>query len=160
VKVSSFDSFVVRDPSGACGLMATRAMPLGQRGHELRLVGAQGDVAVGAPAAAVEHDDGGLAAQVLGERGRLAADVEQCPVRQPAAGLCHAGRVAGCGQVALLGDERPGDLGGQLAGRGPVMAGDLLGDRRCSGHGMASCERLACTIQNYRMKLECTIQNW
>src|SRR5207244_8839310 len=83
VKVSSFDSFVDRDPSGACGLMATRPMPRsGQRGHELRLVGAQGDVAVGAPGAAVEHDDGGLAAQVLGERGRLAADVEQFPVRQ------------------------------------------------------------------------------
>src|SRR5216110_556546 len=62
VKVSSFDSFVDSDPSG-------------ESGHELRLVGAQGDVAVGAPAAAVEHDDGGLAAQRLGECGRLAGDV-------------------------------------------------------------------------------------
>jgi hypothetical protein len=43
-------------------------------------------VAVGAPAAAVEHDDGGLAAQVLGEGGRLAVGVEKFPVRQPGAG--------------------------------------------------------------------------
>src|SRR5436853_366668 len=53
-----------------------------------------------------------------------------------AAGLCHAGRVAGCGQVALLGGESLGDVGGQLAGRGPVMAGYLLGDRRCRAHEM------------------------
>src|SRR2546428_11662016 len=44
--------------------------------------------------------------------------------------------VAGCGQVALLGDERLGDVGGQLAGRGPVMVGYLLGDRRFSVHDM------------------------
>src|SRR5437899_284297 len=108
--------------------------PLGQRGNQLRLVGAEGDVAVGAPGAAVEHDDGGLAAQVLGERGRLAADVEQFRVRQLAAGPCHAGRVAGCGQVALLGRRCLGGGGGQLAGRGPVLAGYLLGGRSYGAH--------------------------
>src|SRR5436853_71756 len=49
---------------------------------------------------------------------------------------CHAGRLAGCGQVALLDRESLGDIGRQLADRGAVMACYLLGDRGFSVHGM------------------------
>ena len=90
----------------------------------------------------------------------MAGGVEQSAVRRPGARLGWAGRLAGGGQGALLGGERPGGPGGQLAGRGPVMAGGLLGGGGCGGHGMTSRRRLGCAIQNYRMKLECQIQNW
>src|SRR5262249_28302542 len=126
---------------------------LGQRGHELRLVGAQGDVAVGAPAAAVEHDDGGLAAKRLGGRGRLAGDIEEVAIWKPVGRLGYAGRLARSSQGPLLGRERLGNFRGELSGRRAVIVGDLLGDGGCGGHGRASLRKTGLYDPELRNKI-------
>src|SRR5690349_19648196 len=107
-------------------------------GHELRLVGAQGDVAVRAPPAAVEHDHGGESGQRLGERGGLFGDVAQLPVRQLGAGLGYSRRLARGGQDALLASDGLGDSDRELPGGYTVMMSDLLADGERGVHGDTS----------------------
>ena len=133
-KVRSFFCFMVKVSSATWGADGNQPhVSFRQHRQELGLVGAEGEVAVGAPSAAIEHDDRRAPVGDGVEGGGGAVGVEQVGVGQAGAGGGDAARGSPGGQIGLFAGEGTHDLVGWLVGQAGVHGADLLGNG-VSGH--------------------------
>jgi len=127
-------------PSGVCGLTATSAA-LPERRQQLGLVLAEGEVAVRAPRAAVQHHDGGTGAEDGGQVDLRAVGIEKGGAGQSVAGGDRPRGDAALAEGPLLGGEHGRQVRPDLLGEAAVEVGDLRLDGRV-GHGVSSCRRV------------------